>query len=143
VSFELSELTEEQLDEVRALIVTGWRDATDEDRTFIEEKLRACRGSFVKALFDGGARGVDSIARAWGKRTGLLPRTHKANWAFFGPSAGPVRNFKMVQAAVAEFSANQLLGVAFPHKSSIGTFDCISKFEHFHIHYVKYELRAV
>lgn len=125
-----------------AIVVSGWRGALEEDRFFIEQKLREARSHAVVALFEGGAKGVDKLARLWAKRVGLDVRTHKAQWAFYGNAAGPARNERMVRAAVEEFGVDNVLGVAFPHRTSLGTLDCIEKFKHYKVTYLKYELRV-
>ena len=125
----------------RAIVVTGWRDAIEPVHgRFIRDKLREARGPNVKFLFQGEARGVDRIAKRWAMNAGVVVRSHRANWGYFGAAAGPIRNMKMIEAAIAEFGLNGVIGVAFPHASSIGTLHCISKFEQLGVTFVRYEL---
>lgn len=125
----------------KAIVVTGWRDALEPVHgRFIRDRLREARGPTVKYLFHGDARGVDRIAKTWAAHAGLTVRAHKANWGYFGASAGPIRNMKMVEAAIAEFGREGVLGVAFPHVSSIGTLHCISKFEQLGVTFKCHEL---
>ena len=127
--------------DARCIVVTGWREATVETHgTFILEKLAAVRTTKTTALYDGCARGVDNIAHIWAKSQKLATRRFRANWAYYGGAAGPARNGQMIKAAIEDFGTVNILGVAFPHPSSVGTIDCMTKFERLGIRYVKFDL---
>ena len=70
------------------------------------------------AIVHGGACGVDMVAAFWATGSGVLQERHDADWDEYGKAAGPRRNREMVDAGAH-------LCVAFPRRSSIGTWDCI------------------
>lgn len=74
-------------------------------------------------VVQGGAAGVDAIARADAERDGLRVETFAADWERHGKAAGPIRNAEMLDAG-AEFV------LAFPfggRSDSPGTWDCVDK----------------
>ena len=73
-------------------IVCGGRDTTE--RAFIEKTLDSLGVSFV---IQGGAPGVDWIARKWAEEKSIPCATVKAPWERLAASAGPIRNGWMLR----------------------------------------------
>jgi hypothetical protein len=71
----------------------------------------------IAAIIQGGARGVDEDARAWGQHHGIPVETYPADWQTHGRAAGPIRNGVML----AESRPDAVL--AFP--GGPGTADCV------------------
>ena len=46
----------------------------------------------IVLVVQGGAPGVDSIAKAWATKQGIQTCTFHANWGFFDNKAGHIRN---------------------------------------------------
>jgi hypothetical protein len=89
------------------LLVCGGRDYTDVQNVFrVLQHIDMKRA--ITSLAHGAARGADSIAEQWGKRTGKLTIAFPADWSLYGNRAGPVRNERMLR----EFKPD--LVVAFP-----------------------------
>lgn len=52
----------------------------------------------ITALMQGGARGVDSLARDWARTKPEIQRfVCKADWEKHGREAGPIRNARMLE----------------------------------------------
>ena len=58
-------------------------------------------GFVITELIEGGAKGVDSLAKVWAEENGLPITEFKADWKIYGRGAGPVRNQKMAEYADA------------------------------------------
>ena len=106
----------------RALVVVagGGRDL-DWSSTVVATVLRqATHGRLVQLLLHGGARGADRAIAAAAHRLGWAVEAMPAQWARYGPAAGPVRNGQMLRRASEEASAfarvtpTGVLVVAFP-----------------------------
>lgn len=95
------------------LIVSGCRDITD--RVAFEGALIAALAALggsprIVHLFEGGAAGVDTLAREWAQMgaattTGItaapIPTsTFRADWKKHGRAAGPIRNSEMILCAI-------------------------------------------
>jgi len=80
------------------VIIAGSRHI--EDYELLEEAIKAS-GFEITKVVEGGARGVDSMARKWGDSEGIPVETHKADWDSLGKSAGPRRNEGMAKVADA------------------------------------------
>jgi hypothetical protein len=78
------------------LLICGGRDFTD-----VRGAFRALddlhRRNPVSLVIEGGARGADAIARYWADENGVAYLTFPADWDAHGPSAGPLRNIRMLQ----------------------------------------------
>lgn len=72
-------------------------------------------------IVEGGARGVDTMAREYAKKRGLQWIEIKPNWKQYGRAAGPKRNDEMVRL-VAEHEGE---AVFFWDGQSKGTAQCI------------------
>lgn len=103
---------------VRSVIVTGGRKRTDV--LIVEAKLELfCAAWGIEQVVQGGARGVDKIAREWARRRGLLVCTY-GPLPPFGPPELLARNLRML----ADFPDAPVLG--FPGRGkSHGTYHCL------------------
>ena len=106
------------------ILVTGSRDVDEAARWLICSVLNATlidaeRGGWAQGvtIVHGAARGVDTVAASW-VRPPLVNEGHPADWAGLGKRAGMVRNLHMV-------SLGADLCLAFPRRSSVGTWGCI------------------
>ena len=84
------------------LLVCGSRSITD--AAWVSEKISAyvAEKGFALSeltLIEGGAKGVDAMAKAWAVENDVPVETHKADWARYGRGAGHRRNGEMVEAA--------------------------------------------
>ena len=86
------------------ILVAGSRGFDDMDRLekILEENLMA-----DDTIVEGGARGVDTMARQWAEARGISFIEMKADWAKYGKAAGPKRNDAMVEF-VAEHKGRAL-----------------------------------
>ncbi len=90
------------------LIVTGTRDTFANawykpGKAKVDAVLDCMHKQFgISVLIEGGANGVDSLARRWGGRRGLPRLTMHAPWDALGKRAGPVRNGWMITETMAE-----------------------------------------
>lgn len=69
------------------VIVTGGRDFNKKDVVWDTLKI-----SGVTFIVEGGANGVDFLARTYAMEYGIPHETFHADWSHHGLSAGPVRN---------------------------------------------------
>jgi hypothetical protein len=77
------------------VIVCGGRSFTDRDMLFaVLDALNTRRP--VSLLIEGGARGADVMAGAWADARGIGHQMFAADWQAQGPSAGPIRNQRML-----------------------------------------------
>lgn len=72
-------------------------------------------------IVSGGAPGVDQCGLRWARNNKLSTDTYPADWATYGPGAGPRRNQDMANTSDAL--------LAFPDKWSPGTRDMIRRAE--------------
>ncbi len=79
----------------RRVLVCGGRDYADRDAmwSFLDLGHRA---GAIEVLIHGGARGADRLAGEWAKQRGVVVLVYPANWKIYGPSAGPLRNQRML-----------------------------------------------
>jgi hypothetical protein len=78
------------------LLVCGGREFTDVQAAFAALDRLHARNP-VSLLIEGGARGADAIARYWADENAIPFVTFQADWDGLGPSAGPLRNIRMLQ----------------------------------------------
>lgn len=76
----------------RRVLVTGDRNWTDWTVVWNALDLLAP----IDAVIEGGARGVDRIARRWGETRRVRVETFPAFWNAYGRAAGPLRNQQML-----------------------------------------------
>lgn len=106
----------------RRILVTGSRVCDDPDPVFLSlERSLADFGALT--VIHGGASGVDAISGEWARQKifAKLPvrlEVFPANWERYGRRAGPIRNRQMLESGVD-------LCLAFPGKTSPGTWDCV------------------
>jgi len=101
--------TSEYIAEIKAELKTETEAETDEATV-----------EFI--IVSGGAKGADTLAEKYAVQHGyqtLIFRVTQHDWKDLGNAAGPLRNSKIVKAS--DFM------IAFPSKSSRGTFDSINK----------------
>lgn len=101
------------------MLVTGGRDFADADR--VEKVMRGMMSRFPGfCVVQGGARGADSLARAWCLANGVPCITIDACWDYYGRQrAGGIRNQWMLTYNDISFVA------AFPGGS--GTADMVRR----------------
>lgn len=82
------------------VVVVGSRSFTNYDA--FDRVMKEC-GQFdhESAIISGGARGVDSLAKRWGKENmnGAVFWEFRANWGVHGKKAGILRNEEMAKKA--------------------------------------------
>jgi predicted Rossmann-fold nucleotide-binding protein len=100
------------------VLVCGGRDFADH-RWFSEVMEELWREAGELVVVHGGARGADSLARAFAARHGLPCLVYRAGWDRYGKRAGPLRNQRMLDEAKPD------LVVAFP--GGRGTADTVAR----------------
>lgn len=104
------------------LIVTGTRAPTLDDMDCVWCHLNhAHEEDRITLLIEGGARGVDAVAKKWAFRHDVPVATFHAHWQQLGKAAGHMRNRAMLEA----HPDAQIL--AFPKGPSPGTRNCIAQ----------------
>jgi hypothetical protein len=104
------------------VIVTGSRDATEEDARVIWRELDLIHEQEpIDLLIEGGARGADRLAHLWARNNNVLQARVYADWAEHGKAAGHIRNGEMLK----RYPEARVL--AFPKGKSPGTRNCIAQ----------------
>lgn len=91
------------------IVVAGCRDYLDtrhveREMKKLVKKMTGCDIAADVEIVEGGARGVDTIARNVAEKHKWACREFKAQWCLYGRRAGPTRNAKMARyAAESEF----------------------------------------
>lgn len=98
----------------RRILVCGTRNRHPE--TSIRHEIACFPAGCV--VITGAAPGVDRLAGDVAAELGLRVETYEADWALYGPAAGPIRNRVMLDSGVD-------LVLAFWDGVSAGTEDCI------------------
>ena len=101
------------------VLVAGSRNFTDADRL---AKILAENVKQDDTIVEGGAKGVDTMAREWAEAHGVAFVEIQADWKKYGRAAGPKRNDTMT-AFVAERGGR---AVFLWDGQSKGTKQCIS-----------------
>jgi hypothetical protein len=115
---------------VKVVLVTGSRETSLDDSHQI---CSALADASPEVVVQGGATGADGVALNWCRfqfRSGerIQCWTVPADWKRHGKRAGPIRNEALVDIAVAlKKAGNDVLVLAFPGPSSIGTHHCIKR----------------
>lgn len=78
------------------VIIAGSRDFCN--RRLVDETMEKYKAE-VTAICCGGARGADSLGRAWARDNKIEVLNFPAQWDLYGKAAGPIRNYEMAQAA--------------------------------------------
>jgi hypothetical protein len=78
------------------VIVCGARDCRD--WAFVWRELDRLHAELtITAVMQGGASGVDTMARDWAAARAVVCHECCADWAQFGMRAGPIRNARMLE----------------------------------------------
>lgn len=102
------------------ILVTGSRVWTNEEA--VRNALKDAAGTRpLIRLVHGGARGADTIARKFAQEMGWEIKTYVPDWGRLGRKAGPARNSDMLRKEKVD------IVLAFPSKTSSGTYDMIDK----------------
>ena len=86
---------------MKKLLVSGSRTITDKRKVFLELDFMidgVLHGEDVTIL-EGGARGVDTLAREYAIERNIPYEEHPADWDKNGRAAGYIRNVEMVKEA--------------------------------------------
>ena len=79
--------------------VTGGRDYKNKIKVFETlDNLLFRNPNFT--LVVGDATGADAYAQVWAQKKNIPVEIFKADWAYYGRSAGPIRNRQMVDSGV-------------------------------------------
>lgn len=116
------------------VVVTGSREWTDRMR--LRDELETIHRRYtIDLLIEGDADGVDKFAGSWAAERGI-PLAKMPYAVAYGKGGGPVRNGWMLALAnsVARDRADSVLVVAFPTKSSVGTWNCVQQAKGLGIH---------
>jgi hypothetical protein len=102
------------------VVVTGSRYWLDEKtmRAVLDDLL----DKDYTVLIHGGAQGADTMAGRIAREMGHHVEVVRAEWSRFGSAAGPLRNRVMLDRGAD-------LVIAFPRRSSVGTWDCVREAE--------------
>ena len=77
------------------LLVCGGRDWTD--KSYIDFLIRNLMITYnIAVVIEGGAKGVDALAKEVANKYKIPVREFPANWAKYGKAAGPIRNKQMI-----------------------------------------------
>jgi hypothetical protein len=86
---------------MKKLLVSGSRTITDKRKVFLELDFMidgVLHGDDV-TIIEGGARGVDTLAREYAIERNIPYEEHPADWDKNGRAAGYIRNVEMVKEA--------------------------------------------
>jgi hypothetical protein len=90
------------------VIVCGGRDYKDRTRLFETLDRIVTNRGHIDALIHGNAKGADTLAHVWALSRDITTIPVPPDWQRYGPSAGPIRNRKMIT------EHNPDLVIAFP-----------------------------
>lgn len=103
------------------VLVCGGRKPLPNDYALILSELAKLDLTSEDTVIQGGARGVDTLARAAALRIGCQVATYPAEWDVYGRAAGTIRNQKMLDSSEPD------LVLAFPSHGSVGTYDMMRR----------------
>jgi hypothetical protein len=103
------------------IVAAGGRDLSWPQERIASALLQRSGGRAVHLLLHGGARGADQAIGRAAHQLGWAVQSLPAEWGRYGRSAGPIRNRRLLEQALAEaqahtspvFSASVLV-IAFP-----------------------------
>jgi hypothetical protein len=103
------------------IVAAGGRDLSWPQERIASALLQRSGGRSVHLLLHGGARGADQAIGRAAHQLGWPVQSLPAEWGRYGRSAGPIRNRRLLEQALAEaqahtspaFSASVLV-IAFP-----------------------------
>ena len=88
---------------VKKVIIAGPRDIkiTDYKKERYFDKLKKICATYQTKIeiVEGGAKGIDALAKEFAKYYNLSLREFPADWNQYGKSAGPIRNKQMAEYA--------------------------------------------
>lgn len=104
--------------------IVGSRDYTDY-KTFSEciNNWQKNNGT-INVIVTGDCRGTDKLVRKYAIEHNIELIVHQADWKKYGKSAGPKRNTLIINELSLHNNSHL---IAFPLKSSIGTWDSVKK----------------
>lgn len=78
------------------ILICGGRSFDNQE--YFNKVIEVMEPKFNKrfCIFEGGATGVDRMARVWAKMNGHPHACMPANWTYHGNSAGAIRNTDML-----------------------------------------------
>ena len=87
-------------DDTFNVVISGSREFTEFDKfaTALDEVLKTYRSKSYIRLFEGGARGIDRLARTYAIMRKVRHERFHADWDKFGKRAGILRNIEMINA---------------------------------------------
>lgn len=101
------------------LLVCGGRFYHDDETFHLWMNRLHGEGEHIKTIIEGGAPGADTMARRWAQGRNIPCLTFHADWAKYGPAAGPIRNQQMIDHGGVDHA------IAFP--GGKGTADMIDR----------------
>jgi hypothetical protein len=86
---------------MKKLLVSGSRTITDKHKVFqaLDEMMSVMLKGEDVTIIEGGAKGVDTLARLYAIEHKIPYEEHPADWDKNGRAAGYVRNVEMVKEA--------------------------------------------
>ena len=119
------------------VLVSGKRDFSDYDRfcECMDEALQCVDEDIT--IVEGGAKGVDRMARDYAITKGYYLKEFPADWEKNGKAAGPIRNSEMVDYVKG---MEHRAAVFFWDGKSRGTGDCLMKADKAEIVYEIYRI---
>ena len=81
------------------IAVTGGRDYKNKIKVFETlDNLLYRNPEFI--LVVGDSKGADAHAQVWAQKKNIPVEIFKADWAYYGRSAGPIRNRRMLESGI-------------------------------------------
>ena len=103
------------------IVAAGGRDLSWPQERIASALLQRSGGRAVHLLLHGGARGADQAIGRAAHQLGWPVQSLPAEWGRYGRSAGPIRNRRLLEQALAEAEAHtspafaaSVLVIAFP-----------------------------
>lgn len=86
---------------MKKLLVSGSRTITDKHKVFqaLDEMISVMLKGEDVTIIEGGAKGVDRLARLYAIERNIPYEEHPADWDKNGRAAGYIRNVEMVKEA--------------------------------------------
>ena len=86
---------------MKKLLVSGSRTITDKHKVFqaLDEMMSVMLKGEDVTIIEGGAKGVDTLARLYAIERKIPYEEHPADWDKNGRAAGYIRNVEMVKEA--------------------------------------------
>jgi hypothetical protein len=81
------------------IAVTGGRDYSNVVKVFTTLEILLYKNSII-TLVVGDSKGADSHATVWAQKKNIPCEIYRADWNYYGRSAGPIRNKKMLESGI-------------------------------------------